>query len=99
MALDFTPGDEGDRNAQFDISTSSGVRVVSLMGRGAVQPVPGILVTPEEINFGPVTGSDAVEKNVYVLNEGCADLQLGIIGVVDPLEDPYNISADECSKK
>ncbi|WP_455202599.1 choice-of-anchor D domain-containing protein [Kaarinaea lacus] len=97
VALAFAPGDVGDSNAQLDISSNSGTRVVTLMGNGSVQPVPGILISPEEADFGTVTGSDAVEKYVYVLNEGSADLQLGTIGAVDLLEDPFSISADECS--
>ena len=97
LKLSFTPAEAGGRNAQLDISSSGGAGVVTLAGTGTVQPVPGIQATPQELDFGVVSGSDAVEKNVYVLNEGSADLEIGVIGAIDPLEAPYSISSDECS--
>ena len=97
LTLSFTPAEEGARNAQLDISSSGGAGVVTVVGTGTVQPVPGIKVTPQELDFAVVGSSDAVEKNIYILNEGSADLAIGIIGVTDPLEAPYSISSDECS--
>lgn len=109
VALQFLPASSGPFNATLDIPSDDldeSIVTISLDGTGTAMLVADITVTDSvapaadlSIDFGTVTQSTSADQNITIVNNGNADLILGLIGMADSLMPPFRIptEGDDCS--
>jgi len=58
---------------------------------------PDIAVSPPSLDFGEVVVGSLADQVVTVTNNGDAAFTFGLVGLADPLAEPFAIVADDCS--
>ncbi len=60
-------------------------------------PAPDISTSITTMDFGTVEAGQTPSRTITVYNDGTGDLNIGVVGLSDPLEAPYLITANTCS--
>jgi hypothetical protein len=109
--VEFSPIAAGVFNDGLDIPSNdadTATVTVSISGTGASSMGPAISVSDSvspaddlQVDFGDVFLTATANQTVTVTNDGSADLVLGTIGAVNPLDAPFSILpvADTCSAR
>ncbi len=107
LTVRFAPTTSGTFSDSLDIPSNDSDEnpvTVSVSGTGIPTPVPDITVldsiVPEDdlqIPFGDIITPRISDVIITVVNDGNADMLMGMIGENDPLADPFSILTDNCS--
>jgi hypothetical protein len=101
IAVTFQPIAAGIRAAQIQISDDApgAPQEAALSGSGAAGPVPGVTMTPANLNFSTVSeGAPSAPMTITVTNSGGVALQIAASGVALTGTDAGDFSeADTCA--
>ncbi|WP_089717933.1 choice-of-anchor D domain-containing protein [Candidatus Entotheonella palauensis] len=95
VALTFAPAVEGDVSGIVEILSNADNEPVverSLMGTGTPIPMPGVTVSPDQVNFGPVDVGDQVTAEIDIENTGDADLTVEEVLIAEGADSGFGVT-------
>jgi VWFA-related protein len=102
----FAPISQVTSTDSFDIPSDASNEnsvTVTVSGSGIVPPLPPqtssaiISLSSSSIDFGNVVLNNILEQTITTQNTGSANLYIGQIAQVNPLDPPFSIVSDNCS--
>lgn len=109
ITLGFAPTSTGSVSDSFNIPSNDPAKssvTVNVNGSGSTAQAPVITVTDSVapandllVPFGTVSAGGSAAQTVTIANSGNASLVIGTVGSMDPLAEPFSITADGCSNR
>ncbi|MDO6813502.1 choice-of-anchor D domain-containing protein [Tenacibaculum soleae] len=82
ITVTFAPTVVGEKTASLEVTTNTGVKVITLSGKATATPIPVMEFSETPIRFGNVEEGKNVSKNITVSNTGNADLEITNVNII-----------------
>ncbi len=83
--LSFSPGTPGEKTADLQISSNdptTGIITIPVTGLGIERPEPVLAIRPDSLDFGAVAINTSIEKSLFLINDGSAELAITSLNVM-----------------